>query len=84
MTCGLSSRVIRSGMIQFPSGHARNNETNLHQLLLHKFRMMGCLALPDREVEGLIKRLLKLETASPQDIQKLYAMESLALREPLE
>lgn len=71
-------------MVLFPAGHSRNNTADLQQLLHHKFRLLGRLALPDTKVEETIQRLLRLETATAEEVQQLYAIEGLAQREPVD
>lgn len=36
-----------SGLIMFPSGHARNTSANLEDILNHKFNLIGRLAIND-------------------------------------
>ncbi|KAL8447753.1 hypothetical protein Emag_004214 [Eimeria magna] len=73
-----------SGIVLFPAGHSRNQEVNLEELLHQKFRALGGLALPDEEVERIIEKLLSLHTATPQQVQQLYAVEGLSHREPID
>ncbi|KAL8428934.1 hypothetical protein ACSSS7_006888 [Eimeria intestinalis] len=70
-------------MVLFPAGHSRNEEVDLEDLLHHKFRALGALALPKEKVVSTIEKLLSLHRATPQQVQELYAVEGLSPREPI-
>jgi 2-methylcitrate dehydratase len=63
-------QVHDSGLIMFPTGHARNTAANLKKLLNHKFMLLGSLGVADPE--ALVKRLERLERKSAKDIAELY------------
>lgn len=62
-----------SGLVMFPTGHARNTAADLDALLQHKFMLLGSLGVADPE--ALVKRLDRLETKSAEDIAGLYDFE---------
>ena len=48
-----SGAVHDSGLVMYPSGHARNSTANLRDILAHKFKMLGELATNgDRSAAG--------------------------------
>ena len=57
-----------SGFVMFPGGHARNEDTNLGEILQHKFKMLGGLAL---EKEQLIQFLVGLENIQEMTHEEL-------------
>lgn len=64
-----------SGLVMFPTGHARNTAANLKKLLEHKFMLLGSLGVADPE--ALVKRLSPLEKKSVKDVAALYDFEIL-------
>ena len=59
-----------SGLVMFPTGHARNTTADLKALLRHKFTLLGSLAVKDPA--GLIARLDSLEKKSSAQVASLY------------
>ncbi len=64
-----------SGLVMFPTGHARNTTADLKALLAHKFRLLGSLGVADPA--ALVKRLSPLEKKSAKDLAGLYDFEIL-------
>lgn len=66
-------KTISSGMVMYPSGHARNTSADLATILAHKNRMLGDIVFSDRAtVDGFVGRLEAMKSASPAEVQKLY------------
>ncbi len=63
---------IDSGMIMYPTGHARNTTANLQAVLNHKWSVLGGLAVGDSHVAALMSQLGNLPAKSPAEIQKIY------------
>jgi 2-methylcitrate dehydratase len=61
-----------SGLIMYPSGHARNTAANLEDILANKFRVLGRIALPESELKLFTERLTNLEHLSNQDLTEIY------------
>lgn len=59
-----------SGLVMFPTGHARNTTADLKGLLKHKFRLLGGLGAHDPD--ALIARVSKIEKKSAGEIADLY------------
>jgi 2-methylcitrate dehydratase len=65
-----TGREHDSGLVMFPTGHARNTTADLHALLRHKFTLLGSLATD--QPAALIERLSTLEKKSAEQVQSLY------------
>lgn len=61
-----------SGFVMYPSGHARNATANLNDILAHKFRLLGGLALKSEDLEKGLKQWNNLEKLTNSDLQKIY------------
>lgn len=67
------SKEYDSGFIMFPGGHSRNTDTNLKDVLKHKFQTLGELALRGEELESFIKKLENIESASNDSLKNIYS-----------
>lgn len=68
-----SGKVISSGMVMYPSGHARNTTADLKAILAHKNRMLGDIVFPDRAtVDSYVGRLASIKDASASEVTSLY------------
>ena len=67
-----TGNLFRSGLVMYPGGHARNTTADLHDILEHKFHLLGRIAMekPDQAIE----RLSNLGAKSADDMQALYAL----------
>jgi len=63
-------KVLDSGLVMYPSGHARNATANLGDILAAKFRLLGGLA-SDRP-EPIIARLERLPSMSAAELASLH------------
>ncbi|MBX7073927.1 MAG: MmgE/PrpD family protein, partial [Pirellulales bacterium] len=61
---------VTSGLVMYPTGHARNNSGQLDALLEHKFRLLAGLGVDD--VDALYRRFTGLIDKSPAEIDSLY------------
>ncbi len=62
-----------SGLVMFPTGHARNTTADLRGLLDHKFRLLGALASDDPA--ALVARFAKLERQGAEQIKAINRFE---------
>ena len=62
--------TLRSGMIMYPEGHARNTGGNLDRLLAHKFDRLATLGVDD--TDALRRRFSSLGGQSADEIAHLY------------
>jgi len=65
--------VRDSGLVMYPAGHARNTTADLKDILNHKWRMLGSLAVA--KPEGLISKLGGLEKKSAKEVASLLDFE---------
>merc|ERR1719373_547194 len=74
-------KQISSGMVMYPSGHARNTSADLRKILAHKNRMLGDIVFSDRSaVDAFVQRLVNMESASAAEVAKLYDFDWSAMR----
>lgn len=74
-------KKISSGLVMYPSGHARNTTANLRAILAHKNRMLGDIVFPDRSsADGFVKRLESIKSLSAADVGKIYDFDWSAMR----
>eukprot|EP01006_Ploeotia_vitrea_P037693 TRINITY_DN66159_c6_g5_i1.p1 TRINITY_DN66159_c6_g5~~TRINITY_DN66159_c6_g5_i1.p1 ORF type:complete len:526 (-),score=308.89 TRINITY_DN66159_c6_g5_i1:68-1645(-) len=71
-----------SGLVMYPSGHARNTTCDLEGILRNKFAILGRLAVKD--VDQLLKQLSDLESKSVDDIKAIYNCEIVPADEPID
>jgi len=65
--------TLKSGLVMYPEGHARNTSGNLSRLLDHKFEKLAGLGVSD--TRALQAQLTNLSENSPTDIRELYSFE---------
>jgi 2-methylcitrate dehydratase len=65
-----AGQVHDSGLVMYPAGHARNTAANLHEILSHKFALLGEIASEDPA--SVVHRISTLEKKSAKDIAVLY------------
>lgn len=65
-------KVYDSGMIMYPAGHARNETAALHDILQHKFKILGKMALDKQELIKLKVQLENIGEMSNEELQELY------------
>merc|ERR1712032_1477767 len=55
-------KLISSGMVMYPSGHARNTSADLKRILDHKNKMLGNIVFPEADiVSKFVGRLQNLK-----------------------
>lgn len=65
-----------SGLVMYPSGHARNTTADLKDILAHKFRLLGGLAVPEgSDPRPLIDRFESLPSLDAAGVRNLYEFE---------
>merc|ERR1712113_607295 len=66
-------KVISSGMVMYPSGHARNATADLRKILAHKNHMLGDIVFSEREtLDVFVQRLANMKNASASEVSELY------------
>jgi 2-methylcitrate dehydratase len=74
-----------SGLVMYPTGHARNTTADLPDILGHKFKMLGALATGGNETEAkdLVARYSKVGKKSVSSIAEIHDF-SLIVRDHFE
>jgi len=68
-----NGKTISSGLVMFPSGHARNETADLKKILAYKNRMLGDIVFESRgEVDTFVNKLMKLKSLSASEVQSIY------------
>ncbi len=77
--------VYDSGLVMYPSGHARNTSADLHDILAHKFKMLGGLATGNDQKAGkeLVSRYSNIGKKSGADVAGLHEFD-LVVRDRFE
>lgn len=79
MKVGLATGdVLDSGLIMFPGGHSSNDEFDLRDVLQHKFKVLGKLALKKPDLVNFFVRLENIGEMSNEDLQAIYDCDLLA------
>jgi len=66
-------KVIKSGMVMYPSGHARNTAANLKDILSHKNAMLGDIVFADSATtKAFVGKLQSLKSLSAAETQTIY------------
>jgi len=65
-----SGKELDSGLIMYPSGHARNTTSDLEDILKHKFMLLAALSVKD--VEGCLRQLSDVGSKSTEELDGLY------------
>jgi 2-methylcitrate dehydratase len=63
-----SGKIFDSGLVMFPGGHARNDTVSLNEVLKHKFKVLGKLALEKNELIRLKIQLDNIAEMSNEDL----------------
>ena len=74
-------RVLDSGFVMYPSGHARNTTCDLEHILDHKASLLGALAMDD--ATALIERCNGVGELDAEGVQSLFDC-AVVLRDPID
>ena len=69
-------RTLDSGLVMYPSGHARNTTADLKGILENKFEQLGALAMDDPK--PLVSKLERLDKLTPAELAGLYDFKIVA------
>ncbi|CEM01707.1 unnamed protein product [Vitrella brassicaformis CCMP3155] len=75
---------LSSGLVMFPSGHARNSSADLSRILQHKFLMLGEIAMAPDVCQAFMKKLEDIQGCNGLDLQSLYDFEGLKQHHPID
>merc|ERR1711972_1077130 len=77
----VGGKKISSGMVMYPSGHARNATADLKQILAHKNRMLGDIVFSDRAtLDKFVANLVNMKSLSAGEVAKAYDFDWSAMR----
>jgi 2-methylcitrate dehydratase len=65
-------QVLDSGLVMFPGGHARCKNIFAQEVLRHKFKLLGKLALEKHEMIRFIVELQNIKDLSNEELQDIY------------
>merc|ERR1719281_2176698 len=66
-------KVISSGLVMYPSGHARNTSADLRGILDHKNGMLGDIVFADKATTAaFVGKLKSLKSLSAAEVQTIY------------
>merc|ERR1712050_462132 len=66
-------KVISSGLVMYPSGHARNTSADLKAILAHKNSMLGDIVFADKATTAaFVGKLQSLKSLSAAETQTIY------------
>lgn len=72
LAMSFDGKLLSSGFMMFPGGHARNTSVDLYDVLNYKFNLFGELALEHEQLSEMIINLQNLENLSNMDLRGLY------------
>lgn len=76
-----NGKVIPSGFVMYPSGHARNTTADLRGILAHKNRMLGDLVFPSStDVDAFVQKLSSIKSASATEVCAMYEFDWANMR----
>jgi len=65
-------KVLDSGLVMFPGGHARCKNISVDEVLRHKFKLLGKLGLEKSEMIRFIVELQNIGDLSNDELQDIY------------
>jgi 2-methylcitrate dehydratase len=67
------AKTVGSGLVMYPTGHARNTTADLKGLLAHKWQKLGELA--SNRPQKMIQQLSGIGGKSAAEVARMYAFE---------
>ena len=65
-------KVLDSGLVMFPGGHARCDHISLEEVLQHKFKLLGKLSMDKQEMGRFLINLANIQEMNNEDLQDIY------------
>ncbi len=63
---------LDSGLVMYPSGHARNETCDLEGILDNKFNQLGSLAMNENDLSSFLDKLNNIEELTNSELKNLY------------
>eukprot|EP00933_Yihiella_yeosuensis_P025254 TRINITY_DN1960_c0_g1_i1.p1 TRINITY_DN1960_c0_g1~~TRINITY_DN1960_c0_g1_i1.p1 ORF type:complete len:566 (-),score=157.27 TRINITY_DN1960_c0_g1_i1:164-1861(-) len=77
-----TGKKLSSGLVMYPSGHARNATADLKDILAHKNHMLGDIVFSDRAtVDKFVGNLKAMKSASAAEVCSLYDFDYASIRQ---
>jgi len=77
-------KTLDSGLIMFPGGHSRNKSVYLREVLQHKFKMLGRIALEKQDLINYVVNLENIGSMTNEDLRNIYECNIKYAEEPLD
>ena len=77
-------KIFDSGLVMFPGGHSRCKDISLNEVLQHKFKVLGKLALDKQEMIRLKIVLSNIEEMSNEELHDIYDCNIKFSEEPID
>lgn len=77
-------KVFDSGMVLFPGGHANCQDVEVREVLRHKFKVLGKLALEKQQTIRLKISLDNIQDMSNEELQDIYDCQIKFAEEPID
>jgi len=77
-----SGKTISSGMVMYPSGHARNTTADLKKILAYKNQMLGEIVFAEQKLlDGFLEPLIGMKALSAKQMADVYSFDWSKMRE---
>jgi len=63
---------LDSGFVLFPGGHAANKTVDLHEVMTHKFKLLGKMAMDKNELINFVLKLENIADMKNEDLATIY------------
>ena len=63
---------LDSGFVLSPGGHAANKTVDVHEVLQHKFKLLGKMAMDKNELINFVLKLENIADMKNEDLENIY------------
>ena len=67
-----TGKILDSGLVMFPGGHARCTNISAKEVLQHKFKLLGKLGLEKQELIRFMINVQNISEMSNEDLHDIY------------
>jgi hypothetical protein len=67
-----TGKILDSGLVMFPGGHARCTNISAKEVLQHKFKLLGKLGLEKQELIRFMVNVQNISEMTNEDLQDIY------------
>jgi hypothetical protein len=65
-------RALDSGIVSMPGGHSENDTVNLANVLQHKFKKLGIMALKEKDLVDFVVKLENIGSMTNEELEHIY------------